>query len=324
MAAPVATRPGQAAITPVPTRRRRTSPAHRGRWVIYLMLVPGLIQLVLFKLAPVGALAIAFQEYSPFLGIFQSPWVGLEQFARFLDDPDLGRLVRNTVALSLGTLLVSFPVPILFALLLNEVRLRFLHRFTQTLTFVPYFISSAVLVSIVYSLLSPQGGLVNEVITALGGTPVYFMTEPAWFRPIYIGMSTWQTFGYSAIIYTAALSNIDPTLYEAAEMDGAGRWRKMWHITLPALRPMIIVLWILAVGQVLTVDLDKILLMYNPSVYSTADVVQSFVFRQAFASEGFPNYSYAAAVGLIQGVLALVLIMSTNRVAKRLEGSGLF
>jgi len=288
------------------------------------MLIPGIIQLVLFKLLPVGALTIAFQEYSPFLGLLQSPFVGFEQFARFVADPDLPRLVRNTLLLSAGTLLVSFPVPILFALLLNEVRVRMLRRFTQTLTFVPYFISSAVLVSIVYSLLSPQGGLVNEVIKAFGGTPVYFMTEPGWFRPIYIIMSTWQTFGYSAIIYTAALSNIDQSLYEAAEVDGAGRWRKMWHITLPALRPMIIVMWILAIGQVLTVDLDKILLMYNPSVYETADVVQSFVYRQAFAANGFPNYSYAAAVGLIQGVLALVLILSTNSAAKRLEGSGLF
>ena len=207
---------------------------------------------------------------------------------------------------------------------MNEVRLRWFKKSVQTLSFVPYFISSAVLVSILYTLLSPQGGLVNEAIKAFGGTPIFFFAEPGWFRPLYISMTIWQTFGYSTIIYMAAMASIDPSLYEAAEIDGAGRWQKMRHVTLPGLLPMILVLMILAIGQVLTVDLDKILIMYNPSVYETADVIQTYVFRQAFASTGFPNYSYGAAVGLVQGVIAFVLVFSTNKAAKKFTGSGLF
>ncbi|GAA1578834.1 sugar ABC transporter permease [Kribbella karoonensis] len=292
--------------------------------LLYLILVPGLIHLVLFKFAPVGALVIAFQQYSPFQGISGSKWVGFDQFHRFLTDPGVLRLVKNTVLLAFGTLLFAFPIPIVFALFLNEVRTKWLKKSVQTLSFVPYFISSAVLVSILYTLLSPQGGLVNKVIEAFGGHPIFFFAEPGWFRPLYIGMNVWQTFGYGTIIYIAAMAGISPALYEAAEIDGAGRWKQMLHVTLPSIRPMMIVMLILAIGQVLTVDLDKILLMYNPSVYETADVVQTYVYRQAFASRGFPNYSYGAAVGLIQGVIALVMVVTANRAAKKVNDSGLF
>lgn len=318
--APQRPKPATARSRPARGRLRR---AIRRDKLLYLMLVPGVTHLLLFKIAPIGALVIAFQDYSPFQGL-GSPWVGLHQFARFFEDPNAWRLVKNTLILAFGTLLFSFPVPIVFALFLNEVRTRWLRKAVQTVSFVPYFISSAVLVSILYTLLSPQGGLVNEVIKAVGGQPISFFTEPDWFRPSYIGMNIWQTFGYGTIIYIAAMASIDPALYESAEIDGAGRWKKMWHVTLPSIRPMMVVMLILAIGQILAVDLDKILLMYNPSVYDTADVVQTYVFRQAFASEGFPDYSYGAAVGLIQGVVALVMILSANRAAKKFNDAGVF
>ncbi|WP_354500777.1 ABC transporter permease subunit [Mycetocola sp. 2940] len=288
------------------------------------MLVPGLIHLILFKLAPVSALVIAFQDFSTFLGIGGSPWVGFQNFIDFFNDPNIGRLVLNTLILAVLVLVVSFPIPILFALGLNEVRLRWFGKGVQTLSFVPYFVSSAVLVSIMYTLMSPNGGVVNSVITAFGGSPVSFFTEPEWFRPLYTTMHVWQNFGYSVIIYVAAMASIDPALYEAAELDGAGRWRKMFSVTLPGISTIISVLLILSVGQILTVDLDKILLMYNPSVYETADVIQTYVYRLAFASEGFPDYSYAAAVGLIQGLIAFVLVVATNRASERFSGSRVF
>lgn len=313
-----------APATAAPTRSRRRGRRSflRNKW-LYLMLVPGLLHLAIFKLAPVGALVIAFKNFSPFLGIWGSPWVGFAQFQAIFSDPQIPGLVGNTLILAIGTLIFSFPAPIIFALFLNEVRFAFARKFIQTLSFVPYFISSAVLVSILYTLLSPQGGLVNEIITSLGGQPISFLTDPGWFRPLYIGLNVWQTFGYGTIIYLAAMTAIDPSLYEAAEMDGVGRFGKMRYVTLPALVPMMVVMLILALGQVLTVDIDKILLMYNPNTYSTADVLQTYVYRLAFASEGFPKYSYAAAVSLLQGVVAFVLVLGTNRITKRLSGSGI-
>ena len=308
---------------PARNRRRGKRSLLRNKW-LYLMLVPGLIHLAVFKIAPVGALVIAFKNFSPFLGLWGSPWVGLQQFQAIINDPQIPGLIGNTLTLALGTLIFSFPAPIIFALFLNEVRLNFARKFIQTMSFVPYLISSAVLVSILYTLLSPQGGLVNEIIKNFGGQPISFLTDPAWFRPLYIGLNVWQTFGYGTIIYLAAMTAIDTSLYEAAEMDGVGRFGKMRYVTLPALVPMMVVMLILALGQVLTVDVDKILLMYNPNTYSTADVLQTYVYRLAFASEGFPRYSYAAAVSLLQGIVAFILVLGTNRITKRLTGSGLF
>jgi putative aldouronate transport system permease protein len=288
------------------------------------MLLPGVLYLLVFKILPVAALSIAFQKFSPFQGIFGSEWVGLDQFVRIVNDPQIPQLIGNTLILAIGTIVFSFPAPIIFALFLNEIRARFLRKFVQTLSFIPYFISSAVLVSILYTLLSPQGGLVNEIIQNFGGEPIAFLTEPGWFRPLYISMIVWQTFGYGTIIYLASITAIDPTLYEAADIDGAGRFKKMWHITLPSIAPTMVVMLILAIGQVLTVDVDKILLMYNPNTYATADVLQTYVYRVAFASTGLPDYSYASAVSLLLGVFAFILVISTNKISKKVSGSGIF
>jgi putative aldouronate transport system permease protein len=292
--------------------------------LLYLILLPGLLHMILFKLLPLFGLVIAFQDYSAFKGIAHSDWVGLKHFHKFVSDPMFWKLLRNTLLLAFYNLLFVFPIPIIFALFLNEVRVAAIKRFVQTLSFFPYFISSAVMVSILYKLVSPEGGLINQLLNAMGIQSIFFMAAPEWFRPLYVGLNVWQQFGYSAIIYLAAMTSIDPSLYEAADIDGAGRWQKIFKVTFPSIASTIVVMFILNIGQILTVDLDKILLMYNPSVYDTADVIQSYVYRQAFATTGFPNYSFGAAVGLMQSVFAFILVMAANKGSKRFSESRLF
>ncbi|SFM28685.1 putative aldouronate transport system permease protein [Paenibacillus sp. 1_12] len=292
--------------------------------LLYLLLLPGLLHLLIFKLAPLFGLVIAFQDYNTFQGIMGSSWVGFENFKLFVQDRYFLVLLKNTLLLAIYNLVFGFPVPIIFALFLNEVRSVLVKRFTQSLSFFPYFISSAVTISIVYTFLSPQTGLVNRLLDWIGLESVFFMAEPGWFRSLYVSLNVWHSFGYGSIIYLAAIAGIDPHQYEAAEIDGASRWKKMLYITLPSLSNIIVTMFILNIGSFLSVDLDKVLLMYNPSVYETADVIQSFVYRQAFASQGFPNYSFGAAVGLFQSIVAMLLVVSANRISKKYSESRLF
>jgi len=296
----------------------------RRTWILYLILAPGLIHLAVFKIAPIGAIVIAFQKYSPFQGILGSEWVGVENFVQFFEDPLLWRLVSNTIILAVLSLAIGFPIPIIFALFLNEVRTKWVRKTVQTSSFLPYFISTAVIVSIMFTLLNPRGGLVNQVIEFFGGESIFFFADPEWFRPLYVFMGVWQGFGYTTIIYLAAMAAIDPALYEAAEIDGANRWHRMWHVTLPSISHMIVTMFILNIGQILSVDLDRILLTYRPATYETADVIATYVYRLAFAPSGFPNYSYGAAVGLVQGLIALVLIVLANKAAKRFSETRVF
>ncbi|TDF98712.1 ABC transporter permease [Paenibacillus piri] len=292
--------------------------------LLYLLLLPGLIHMVLFKYLPLFGILIAFQDYSPFKGVLSSPWVGLKHFIAFFSDSYSLVLIKNTVLLAFYNLLFGFPIPIIFALFLNEVRNKLVKRFAQSFSFFPYFISSAVTVGIAYTFLSPQGGLINELLQLSGLESVFFMAEPGWFRTIYVGLNIWHSFGYGAIIYLAAITGIDPHLYEAAEMDGANRWQKMGYVTLPAISNIIVVMFIINIGNILSVDLDKILLMYNPSVYETADVIQSYVYRVGFASKGFTNYSLGAAIGIFQSVVALLMIYGANQAAKKYSETRLF
>ncbi len=292
--------------------------------LLWLLLLPALIHMLIFKLSPLFGLVIAFQDYNTFVGILNSPWVGMKHILKFIEDPYMIVLVRNTVLLALYTLLFSFPIPIIFALFLNEVRVTVFKRSIQTMSFFPYFISTAVTVSIIYTLFSPQQGLVNQFINWLGFESIFFLAEPGLFRSMYVGLNIWHTFGYSAIIYLAAIASIDPHLYEAAEIDGAGRWRKMVSITLPSLTNIIIILFIVSLGNILSVDLDKILMMYNPSIYETADVIQSYVYRIAFAPLGFPNYSFGAAVSLLQSIIAFILVVLMNQASKKYSETRLF
>lgn len=293
-------------------------------YILYLLMLPGFLILFLFKIGPVGAMVIAFEDFSSFKGIFGSDWVGFDNFIRIFKDPYIWTIVKNTVILAALSIIVVFPIPIIFSVFLNEVRSKRVRGTVQTLSFLPYFISPAVMVSILYTVLSPSSGIVNNVITAFGGTPINFMAEPGWFRPLYVILEIWQTFGYSAIIYIAAMTNIDPALYEAAEVDGASRWKKITNITLPCISTSIIVMLIISVGNIFTVNLDRILLMYNPSVYSTADVIQTYVYRIAFESKGFPDYSYGTAVNILKSVIAFVLVMAVNKISDKFAETRLF
>ena len=296
----------------------------RNNYLLYLLIVPGILLLVLFKIGPVGAMVIAFEDYSPALGVFGSKFVGFDQFIRIFQDPYIWKITGNTIILAFLSVVVVFPIPIIFALFLNEIKVKWIRSTVQSLSFLPYFISAAVMVSILYTLLSPSSGLVNAIIVKLGGEPVNFMAQPQWFRPLYVLLEIWQTFGYSAIIYIAAMMNIDPTLYEAAEIDGATRWTKIWRITLPSLMPSIITMLINSVSNIFTVNLDRILLMYNTGTYETADVLQTYVYRIAFQSTGFPDYSYGTAVNLVKSIIAFILVMAVNKIADKVADSRFF
>ena len=317
---------GQA--SPIPMQKKslveRIKKNKKKNYLLYLMLLPGIIILVCFKAAPVGAMVIAFQDFSAFKGIMGSDWVGLEHFKKIFQDPYMLKLVSNTVILAVLSIVVVFPFPIIFSLFLNEVKIKKIRHTVQSLSFLPYFISSAIMVSILYTLVSPSYGLINKIIEFFGGESIFFMAEPGWFRPLYIILQIWQTFGYSAVIYIAAMMAIDTEQYEAADMDGANRWQKMWYITLPSISSSVIVMLIISIGNIFSVDLDRILLMYNPSVYETADVIQTYVYRIAFQSTGFPDYSYGTAVNMLKSVIAFILVIIANKLAAKFSETRLF
>lgn len=293
--------------------------------LLYLIFLPGFLYFIIFKYLPMVGIVIAFEDYSVFKGMFNSPWVGFKHFENFLGSEYFYQVLQNTFLLAFSSLVVRFPLPIIFALLLNEVRNVLAKRFVQSLSLFPYFVSSAVAVSLIYSLLDPQGGLINTIIGYFGIKPISFLSEPNWFRPIYVSLNVWQGLGYGGIVYLAAIAGIDPQLYEAAEMDGAGRWAKIRHITLPSISNTIIILLILNIGGLLSTDLDKILLLYNPAIYETADVIQSYVYRRGFGVGGaLPQYSFAAAVGIFQSVVALILISLANLAAKKFSETRLY
>ena len=293
-------------------------------WRLYVLLLPGFLSLVLFKLLPVGGMVIAFQDYSAFLGIRGSEWVGFENFKRMLTDPYMLTLVKNTVILAVLSVVCVFPFPVIFSLYLNEVRFQKFKGTIQSVSFLPYFISSAVMVSIMYTVLSPTSGIVNNLIVKMGGESVNFMAKPEWFRPIYIFLQIWQMLGYNAVIYMAGIASINGELYEAAEVDGCGRWGKMIHVTLPGISTSVITMLIISIGNLFTVDTDRILLLYNASNAATSDVIQSYVYRIAFQSLGFPDYSYGTAVNIVKSLLAFILVIIANKLADKYAETRLF
>ena len=296
----------------------------RRNYQLIIMIIPGLIMLVLFKLAPIGAMAIAFQNFNAFKGIFKSDWVGFNQFVRIFTEPYMLTLIKNTLLLAFYSLIFSFPIPVIFSLLLNEVKLRRLKNWVQSASFLPYFISSAVMVSILYTILSPSTGIVNMILESCGMKAISFMSEAGWFRPLYVILQIWQTMGYSAVVYLAAITGIDMELYESASMDGATRWQRMRYITLPCIAATIIVMLIISIGNIFTVDVDRILLMYNSSVHSTADVIQTYVYRMGFSTISFPDYSYGTAVNMLKSIIAFMLVILTNKLSEKYSSSRLF
>ncbi|MGI5272140.1 ABC transporter permease [Nonomuraea sp. CA-218870] len=294
----------------------------RYRW-LYVMLVPGLAYFAIFRYLPMYGLTIAFQDFVPFSGYSGSPWVGLKHFEALFTGPDFGRLLFNTLFLALLTAVFVFPAPIVVALLLNEVRVSAYKRYVQSLIYIPHFLSWTIVFSLTYLLFAVDFGVIAGWIHSLsgGGPLVDYMARPEWFRPLVILQLLWKTSGWGTIIYLAALAGVDPNLYEAARMDGAGRWRQFWHVTLPAIRPTIVVMAILTSGNLLDQSFEQIWLLTNSLNRSTAEVFDTFVYYVGIAGAG---YSYATAVGLFKGVAGVVLIFGANWLAKRMGQRGLF
>ena len=250
-----------------------------------------------------------------------SEWIGLEHFAKFVSNPVFIRLVRNTFLLSLYSLLWGFSPPIILALFLNEPMNRAYKKFVQTISYLPHFISIVAIVGMLFMILSPRGGLINNLLAGLGLEPIYFLAEPQWFRTIFIASGIWQNVGFSAIIYLAVLSNVSEELYEAATIDGASRLQKMWHISLPSISPTIIILTILAIGRIMSVNTEKVLLMQMPITYEVSDVVGTYVYRRGLVHFEF---GYGAAVGLFNSVLNVILLVGANALARRFSETSLW
>ena len=291
----------------------------RNKWV-YGMFVPVLIYYLLFHYGPMYGAIIAFKDFTPAGGILHSPWVGTEWFREFFKSFYFSRLIRNTLLISVYSIVFGFPIPIIFALLLNELHNRIFQRTVQTVTYLPHFISTVVVVGMIF-IFTARTGPVNDLVEALGGQRLAFMAEPGWFRPLYVGSDVWQRFGWNSIIYLAALTGIDPGLYEAATIDGASRWQQRVHITLPGIAPTIIILLILRMGRLMTVGFEKIILMYNPMTYETADVISTFVYRQGLLEM---NYSYSAAVGLFNSLINFAFLLAVNRLSRRISRTSLW
>ncbi|MFG2042864.1 ABC transporter permease [Dactylosporangium sp. NPDC048998] len=305
---------------PVRGRRRTWRQSLRRDWQLYSLAVLPLLFFVIFRYLPMIGNVIAFRKYQPGGSIFGSQWRGLHYFEMFLDDPSFWHVFANTIILGLLTLLFCFPLPIVLALLLNELRSRFLKRFVQTISYLPHFLSIVVVAALVYETVS-MDGVVNQALKAVGHERIAFIQEPGWFRTIYISSEMWQTVGWGTILYFAALTTIDQDLYEAARIDGANRWQQTWHVTLPGIRPTMVTLLILNIGTFLAVGFEKVLLLYNPLTYPTADVIPTYLYRVGVVGGSF---SYAAAIGLFESVIGLALVLSANFISRRAVGTSLW
>ncbi|MBE7041075.1 MAG: sugar ABC transporter permease [Ruminococcaceae bacterium] len=281
---------------------------------LYVMMIPSILYYVLFVYKPMGGLAIAFQDYSLFKGIIGSEWVGFIHFKEFLTTPYFFRTMKNTIVLNVWLLVFSFPAPIIFALLLNEVRNLRVKKVVQTLSYMPHFISTVVIAGIVINLLSPSYGIITKFVEMICGERIYFLVNPHYFRTIYTVMNIWQTVGYGAIVYIAAISGIDSELYEAAVIDGANKFKQIWHITLPSILPTVVTMLILRVGGMMRDSTDTILLLYNPSTYEVSDVLGTYVYRRGLLDA---DYSYSTAVSIFNSFIGLLLVVGTNYVSKK-------
>ncbi|MCS7459038.1 sugar ABC transporter permease [Paenibacillus doosanensis] len=288
---------------------------------IYLMILPGFLYFLIFKYVPMFGLIISFQDYQPYKGIMGSEWVGLEHFQRLFTDSEFWNIFKNTLVVFLVNIVFYFPVPIVLSLMLNEVTNSYFKRVVQTIVYVPHFLSWVIVVSISFVLLTMDGGLINELITFFGGQPVNFLMSEEWFNPIYVLQVIWREAGWGTIVYLAAMAAIDPGLYEAARMDGAGRFRQIWHITLPSIRSVVIVLLILKVGSVLDTSFEHIYLLLNSMNKNVAEILDTFVYT-AGLKQG--QFSFSTAVGLFKSVIGLILVLFSNWLAKKFGEEGIY
>ena len=281
---------------------------------LHFMLLAGLVIVLIYNYGPMVGLLMAFENYKPTKGLFGSEWVGLGNFRRLFSYPNIESIIFNTVYISVFKLILGIIVPVLFALLLNEIKNRFFSGYVQVVTCLPYFLSWVILGGVFTNILSPSNGIVNEIIKFFGGTPIYFLGDNQTFPWTLIITDTWKNFGYSSIVYLAAMSSIDPALYEAAEMDGAGRFKKILHVTLPGIVPMIFVMAVLSLGNVLNAGFDQIFNLYSPQVYQSGDILDTFIYRLGIEDA---QYSMSTAVGLLKSVISLVLISIGYKLAEK-------
>lgn len=313
------------------TAREAAQPVQRERppWMkavirdkyFLLLLLPTALYFLLFKYLPMFGIVVSFKQYNVFQGIWDSPWVGFKYYNMFFENPDAWKLMRNTLLLGFYKLMFGFPAPIILALLLNEVRLALFKKFVQTVSYLPHFISTVVIAGMVTMFLSPTSGLINELLGFFSIGPINFLQEAGWFRTIYVVSDIWEGIGWGSIIYLAALTTIDPSLYEAAGMDGANRWKQTLHVTLPGIAPAIAILLILNVGRVLEIGFEKVFLLYNPATYETADIISTYVYRIGIMSG---NFSYGTAIDIFTGIISFALVYSANSITRRMGENSLW
>lgn len=291
---------------------------HKG---LYIMLLPGLIYFIMFRYIPMGGLVIAFKDYNPFVGIWDSAWVGLKQFQKFFDTPDFLRLLRNTLGISILQLILFFPMPILLSLLMNEVRHNGYKRTVQTLVYIPHFVSWVIVASLTYQLFNVTDGAINHVIKSLTGQTIDVLSNSSAFWGLIVGQDIWKETGYGTIIFLAALAGVDQEMYEAAKIDGAGRWKLMWYITLPAIKGTIVTMLILRVGSLLNTGYEQIFLMRNDMNVAAADVFDTYIYTRGILNG---QYSFSTAAGLFKSIVGMILVLGADRLAKRLGESGLY
>ena len=285
-------------------------------WVLYAMMALPITYYVIFRYIPMVGNVLAFRRYRPGKGMFGTEWT-MVYFQRFLKDPQFWKAFRNTLVLSIMNLAINFPIPIVFAILLNEIQNTKFKKFAQTASYIPRFVSTVVVIAILSEFLSPSSGFINMLLNKMGFESIYFMNDAKWFRPVYIFSEAWQFTGWNAIIYLAAISGINQDLYEAAEIDGASRLQRIIYVTIPSILPTIMVMLILNVGSILSLGFEKILLMYTPANSGVSEILDTMVYRTGLTNN---NYSYATAVGLFTGVVGLILVTTSNKISKKLTG----
>jgi putative aldouronate transport system permease protein len=309
------------AVSTVKPHRYRKWKAVWKNWELYVLVAPVVAYFLIFQYAPMYGVQIAFKDFIATKGIDGSPWVGLKHFERFFNSYYAWRLISNTMGISLYQLVVGFPIPIILALMMNEVRSTRFKKTVQTVTYAPHFLSAVVLVGLMLALLSPRNGLINQIIVMFGGEPIHFISETGWFKSLYVLSDVWQNAGWASIIYMAALAGIDPQLYEAAVVDGANKLQKIIHITIPCLLPTAIILLILNVGSVMSVGFEKVFLMQNEVNLEASEVISTYVYKQGLLNAQF---SFTAAVGLFNSLINFVLLIVVNQMSKRMSQTSLW
>ncbi|MGM1046662.1 MAG: ABC transporter permease [Bacillota bacterium] len=290
-------------------------------WDLYLLLVPGILFILLFKYTPMYGIVIAFKDFNIFTGLADSPWVGWKNFEKLFTSPDFALVFKNTVIISLLKIVILFPLPIIIALMLNEMKNMIFKRSVQTVIYLPHFLSWVIVSGLFIDLLSTNGGLVNKLLVSLNLEPIAFFLDNSVFRSVLITSAGWKETGWSTIVYLAAFSTIDPVLYEAAKIDGSGKWKQLWHITLPGIAPIIILMFILRLGSILEAGTEQILTMYNPVVYKVSDVIGTYVYRQGLGNQ---DYSFTTAVGLFEAVISFTLVIVGNSLSKKYLQRGIW